>query len=268
MFFYTSSLMCSYNAVNGVPSCANDWLLRQVARGDWGFDGYITSDCDADSDVFYRHNYTRTPEEAVRDVLAATTDVDCGGFVPQFAASALRKGLISPALIDARLRNLLRVRFRLGHFDPRSPLNSISLREVCSAEGQALARDGVTQAAVLVKNAAAALPFSAAAASGSLFAVIGPTSNLSTAVAGYYGPARVCGERFWTLYDAVAQQTARAPLYAPGTPSVLSDDLSLIPAAAAAAAAADQVCPLPSVFACRSDVPSPPHRWCLRWART
>jgi beta-D-xylosidase 4 len=80
-----TGLMCSYNAVNGVPSCANKWLLDTVARGEWGFDGYVTSDCDADSDVFYTHNFTKTPEEAVRAVLEAGTDVDCGGFVQKYA---------------------------------------------------------------------------------------------------------------------------------------------------------------------------------------
>merc|ERR1719161_1822151 len=72
-----TSLMCSYNAVNGVPSCANDWLLQTVARDSWGFDGAIVSDCDADSDVFNSHHYTEKPEESVRDVLRAGTDVDC-----------------------------------------------------------------------------------------------------------------------------------------------------------------------------------------------
>ena len=60
-----SGLMCSYNAVNGKPSCANDWLLTTVARGEWGFDGYITSDCGAENDVFYNHHFTNTPEESV-----------------------------------------------------------------------------------------------------------------------------------------------------------------------------------------------------------
>ena len=46
-----SGLMCSYNALNGIPTCANDWLLKTVARGQWQFDGYITSDCDADKNV-------------------------------------------------------------------------------------------------------------------------------------------------------------------------------------------------------------------------
>merc|ERR1719231_118579 len=65
-----SGLMCSYNAINGVPSCANPWLLDQVARGDWGFDGYVTSDCDADADVYNKHHYYATPEETVAGVLA------------------------------------------------------------------------------------------------------------------------------------------------------------------------------------------------------
>jgi beta-glucosidase-like glycosyl hydrolase len=55
--------------VNGVPSCANDWLLREKLRGEWQFNGYVTSDCDADSDVFYSHHYSATPEQAVADVL-------------------------------------------------------------------------------------------------------------------------------------------------------------------------------------------------------
>lgn len=232
-----SGLMCSYNAVNGVPSCANDWLLKEVARGDWGFDGYITSDCDADYDVFFRHNYTRTPEEAVRDVLRATTDVDCGGFVSQYAPSALKKGLISVANLDARIANLLRMRFRLAHFDASSPLNSIPLSVVCS--DPQLARDGVTQSAVLLKNDGNTLPF--AASSSAVYAVIGPNSNLSEAMAGYYGPSKVCDMNYWTMYDAVAQYTQRPPLYAPGTVTVLSDDLELIPEAVQVAKQADQV---------------------------
>ena len=57
-----SGLMCSYNAINGVPACANSWLLQDVARDAWGFDGYITSDCGAESDVFANHHFNPTPE--------------------------------------------------------------------------------------------------------------------------------------------------------------------------------------------------------------
>merc|ERR1719399_2705730 len=112
-----SSLMCSYNAVNGVPSCANDWLLNTVAREAWGFDGYITSDCDADSDVYNKHHYTKTAEETVAAVLNAGTDVDCTSFVGQHVQSAFDQKLIDEELIDKRLKLLFAVRMRLGHFD-------------------------------------------------------------------------------------------------------------------------------------------------------
>ena len=153
-----SSLMCSYNAVNGVPSCANDWLL-QTARENWGFDGYITSDCDADEDVFKSHHYTSTPEEAVRKVLRAGTDVDCTSFVPKYAASALSKGLISVEDVDERLKMLFRVRMRLSHFDPKGPLDSINSSAICSEYAMQLSYDAVAQSATLLKNEEKTLPW-------------------------------------------------------------------------------------------------------------
>ena len=89
---------------------------------------YITSDCDADADVYNTHGYTDTPEEAVAAVLAAGTDVDCTSFVGNHAASALEQGLITLDDIDARLAMLFRVRMRLGHFDPPGPLQARRVR--------------------------------------------------------------------------------------------------------------------------------------------
>lgn len=154
-----SSLMCSYNAVNGVPSCANDWLLQTVARETWGFDGYITSDCDADEDVFKSHHYTSTPEEAVQKVLAAGTDVDCTSFVPKYAQAALDKGLISLEDIDRRLKMLFRVRMRLSHFDPKGPLDFIPESAICSDYAIQLSYDAVRQSATLLKNEGNTLPW-------------------------------------------------------------------------------------------------------------
>lgn len=153
-----SSLMCSYNAVNGVPSCANDWLLQTVARDNWGFDGYITSDCDADADVYKSHHYTSTPEEAVKAVLNAGTDIDCTSFVPTYAQSALDKGLISVQDIDERLKMLFRVRMRLSHFDPKGPLDYIPASAICSDYAMQLSHDAVQQSASLLKNMEQTLP--------------------------------------------------------------------------------------------------------------
>ncbi len=73
-----SSIMCSYNAVNGVPSCANHELLTDIARNKWNFDGYITSDCGAVNNVYDSHHFTSTPEEAVKSVFSAGMDIECG----------------------------------------------------------------------------------------------------------------------------------------------------------------------------------------------
>ena len=76
--FYTSPTppplcLSPDNSVNGVTSCASDWLLGTLLRDSWQFDGYVTSDCDADSDVYNSHHYTATPELAVQAVLRAGT---------------------------------------------------------------------------------------------------------------------------------------------------------------------------------------------------
>ena len=234
-----SGLMCSYNAVNGVPSCANDWLLDTVARKEWGFDGYVTSDCDADADVYNNHQgdyKNHTKEQVVADVLRAGTDIDCGGFVGQNAQSALDKGVITEADLDARLEKAFRVRMRLAHFDQEGPLDALGAKDVCTAETIATSWDGTAQGATLIKNAGSTLPLQA----GTTVAVIGPNANLSSAMAGYYGATQVCNNDMNNAVDAVAR-FAKATPSALGVPDVKSSDTSKIADAAAMAAAADDV---------------------------
>ena len=87
-------------SINGVPSCANSWLLDTVARKSWSFDGYITSDCDAVANVVSPHRYVKTAEEAVAATLKAGMDIDCSYFVGQHGAKALQLGLINESLIE------------------------------------------------------------------------------------------------------------------------------------------------------------------------
>lgn len=235
-----SGLMCSYNSVNGVPSCANSWLLKDVARGEWGFDGYVTSDCDADALVSAVHHYHNdTPNQAVRDILRAGTDNDCGGFISSNVLSALNESYITMDDIDERLGKLWRVRFRLGHFDPLGPLDSIKPNDtICTDYAIQTSMDGVVQSAALFKNDGKTLPLSAATAG--TIAVIGPNINISYSDAGYYGPRNVCGKNYWNAIDAVAKHASKV-VSVPGVPSALSNDVSGIPAAVAMAKAADTV---------------------------
>ena len=82
-----------------MPSCANDWLLREKLRGEWQFNGYVTSDCDADSDVFYSHHYSATPEQAVADVLR------CGSHRHVALASAHSHAPPGPARTSTAVRS-------------------------------------------------------------------------------------------------------------------------------------------------------------------
>eukprot|EP00750_Incisomonas_marina_P023484 INCI5035.7.p1 GENE.INCI5035.7~~INCI5035.7.p1 ORF type:complete len:707 (+),score=122.42 INCI5035.7:169-2289(+) len=234
-----SGLMCSYNSINGVPSCANPWLLNEVARGDWGFDGYITSDCDAVDDVFNQHHYYETAEETVAGVLAAGTDVDCTRFIGQHAQDAITKGVLSEADIDPHLENLFKVRMRLGHFDPVGPLQQISMDDVCSDYAKALSYNGVVQSTAMFKNANSTLPLKPTGA-GSI-AIIGPNANLSQSDVSYYGPQVPCDSNYWTIADAVRQYSDAKVQVSLGVPSVLSNDTSGIAAAVSIAAAADRV---------------------------
>ena len=231
-----SGVMCSYNAVNGVPSCANDWLLKTLLRQEWSFDGYVTSDCDADKDVFFSHHYTNSPEQAVRAILRASTDVDCGYFMTEHAPAALANNNITLDDIDAALTRLFRVRLRLGHFELRTPLDAIGAADVCTDAGRELARDGARQSIVLAKNLGGLLPLSAAAYASAV--MIGPNLNLTDTIT-YYG-SQPCPNQTAVPFDALRQHIPSATALL-GVPSVGSTDQSGIPAAAAAAGAADLV---------------------------
>lgn len=233
-----SGLMCSYNAVNGVPSCANDWLLKDTARGEWGFDGYITSDCDAVGDAAMRTRYP-VPEQAVAASIKAGTDNDCGSSYSHHLGAALNMSLITEANLDERLMMLWRVRLRLGHFDPIGPLDMLRPAGiVCSDEAIATSMQGTIQSAALLKNIGNSLPLLTGAGAGQV-AVIGPNANYSMRT-GYYGPHVPCGGKLWTAIDAVAKY-ATDVRYAAGVPNATSNETSQIPAAVALAKSADTV---------------------------
>eukprot|EP01052_Picozoa_sp_SAG31_P001606 SAG31_NODE_54_length_29987_cov_4.570664_19_plen_239_part_00 len=170
--------------------CANKWLLTTIAREEWNGAAspiYITSDCQADADVFSPHNYTTTPQAAAADVIKAGQDINCGGFMAAHIGEAIKNGMASVDDVDAALRRSLGVRMRLGHFDQPGPLQGIKTSTLCDLDAIELARDGAAQGAVLLKNSRnetsgkAHLPLKAAEV-GSI-AVIGPHASP------YYGRA-------------------------------------------------------------------------------
>ncbi len=148
------SVMSAYNGLNGVPCTGNEWLLTEVLRKEWGFDGYVVSDCDAVGLIRDGHHYVATHAEAAAMALKAGCDLNCGATYQTSLHEALAQGLITEADLDRALGRLMAARFRLGMFDPPElvPYTRISPDVVGSKEHVELARETARQSIVLLKN--------------------------------------------------------------------------------------------------------------------
>ena len=147
-----AGFMGAYNALNGVPCCADPWLLTQLLREQWGFDGYVTSDCGAIRDIYQNHKYLKTPEAAAAAAIKAGCDLECGSNGQR--AEAVKAGLCTEADLDRALHHLLKIRFELGFFDPtnRVPYASIPPTELETPAHAALALKSAHESIVLLKN--------------------------------------------------------------------------------------------------------------------
>ncbi|XP_077214415.1 putative beta-D-xylosidase 6 [Tasmannia lanceolata] len=181
-----SCLMCSYNQVNGVPACARHDLLQKV-RDEWGFKGYITSDCDAVAIIYDYQNYALTPEDAVADVLKAGMDINCGTYLLLHTESAVKQGKVQQKDIDLALFNLFSVQLRLGLFDgdpEKQQFGKLGPRDVCTNEHRNLALEAARQGIVLLKNENKFLPLNKKRVAS--LAIIGPAANDTSKLGGGY----------------------------------------------------------------------------------
>ncbi|KAI3760004.1 hypothetical protein L1987_50392 [Smallanthus sonchifolius] len=182
-----ASVMCSYNQVNGVPTCADPRLLRDTIRGAWRLSGYIVSDCDSVGVFYDNQHYTATPEEAAADAIKAGLDLDCGPFLAVHTQGAVDRGLLRETDIDSALFNTLTVQMRLGMFDgePSSQIfGNLGPRDVCTPANQDLALEAARQGIVLLKSHGPSLPLSTKR--HRTVAVIGPNSDVTVTMIGNY----------------------------------------------------------------------------------
>ncbi|XP_034903022.1 beta-xylosidase/alpha-L-arabinofuranosidase 2 [Populus alba] len=228
-----ASVMCSYNKVNGIPTCADPDLLSGVIRGQWKLNGYIVTDCDS-IDVFYNsQHYTKTPEEAAAKAILAGLDLNCGSFLGQHTEAAVKAGLVNESAIDRAVSNNFATLMRLGFFDgdPSKQLyGKLGPKDVCTAENQELAREAARQGIVLLKNTAGSLPLSPTAIKN--LAVIGPNANVTKTMIGNY-EGTPC--KYTTPLQGLAASVATT--YLPGCSNVACstaqvDDAKKIAAAA------------------------------------
>jgi beta-glucosidase len=178
------SVMCAYNSIDGKPACANPRLLDEILRKQWGFQGYIVSDCGAIDDIYRRHKFVPTAPEGVALAVKAGTDLTCGTEYSNLLP-AVRQGLISEAEIDVSLKHLLRARFRLGMFDPPEMVKyaQIPYSVNDSPAHRELALETARKSIVLLKKDPNTLPLSK---SLKTVAVIGPNADDLDVLLGNY----------------------------------------------------------------------------------
>jgi beta-glucosidase len=180
------SIMCAYNAVDGFPACANKELLGTILRKDWGFKGFVTSDCGAVDDFFEAnaHHFSANKEEAAVAGIRTGTDTNCGKTYLALT-DAVHHGPIQESEIDVSLKRLFTARYRLGLFDPdaKDPYASIPFSEVNSAAHHALALETAEKSMVLLKNDGGLLPLKRGVKT---IAVIGPNAASLSALEGNY----------------------------------------------------------------------------------
>jgi beta-glucosidase len=178
------SVMCVYNSVDGVPGCASTDLLEKHLREQWGFKGFVVSDCGAIGDIFRSHKYSPTQGAASVAAVKAGTDLTCGGEYATLV-NEVKAGTISEAEITRATERLFEARIRLGMFDPpeRVPYTKIPYSENDSAAHRQLARAAERESIVLLKNEGGFLPLKSTV---TRIAVVGPSANDPIGLLGNY----------------------------------------------------------------------------------
>ena len=178
------SLMCAYNRVDAKAACGSNMLLTDVLRGEWGFPGYVVSDCGAIDDIYQRHKVVATAAEAAALAVKSGTDLECGG-VYSALVDAVHQGLITDAEIDSSVTRLFMARMKLGMFDSadRVPWSRIPYRVVDEPSHRELARQVARESIVLLKNQGGLLPLRKDLRA---LAVIGPNADQAAMLLGNY----------------------------------------------------------------------------------
>lgn len=188
---HAGSVMCSYNAVNGEPACANQFLLQHTLRGAWQFQGYVVSDCGAVLDIFSGHRYRPTQPQASAISLERGMDNECVDFIEEVKDNhdykpyieAVLQGYLSESKVDTALIRLFTARIRLGMFDPPAmvPYSDTDEKLLDNTEHRALARRMANESMVLLKNDGV-LPLR----SVKRIAIVGPLADQTTVLLGNY----------------------------------------------------------------------------------
>ena len=202
-----AGVMCAYNSFFGQPCCGNDVLMNDILRNQWHFDGYVTSDCGAIEDFYKTHRTHPSAASASADAVLHGTDCECSGNgAYQALADAVGEGLITEQQLDASVKRLFAVRFRLGMFDPEEqvPYAQIPLSVLECEAHRTAALEMARRSIVLLKNEKGLLPLDRKKIKK--LALIGPNADdRNVLLANYYGyPSKVV-----TLWEGIEAKAGK-----------------------------------------------------------
>jgi len=222
-----ATLMSSFNSINGIPVTASPFLLTQILRKEWGFDGFVVSDWAAIPEL-RDHSIGADDETVVRKALEAGVEMDMvGNLYGTVIAAQVRAGKIPESVVDEAVRRILRVKFALGLFE--RPYTEAGPAYDATPERRAAARKVAGETFVLLKNdpvegVGALLPL---AVKAKKVALIGPMADSQREVLGAW---TVTGDPKYvvTLKSALAERLGDRLLYAPGCDFLSGADADIL----------------------------------------
>lgn len=200
-----SAVMGAYNRVNGEPCCASKTLLCDILRGEFGFRGYVVSDCGAICDINAHHHVTKNQAESAALAVNNGCQLNCGTAYESLK-TAVVMGLIEETVITEAVVKLFTARFRLGMFDDDCEYDNIPYQVVECEKHMQLNREMAQESIVLLKNNGI-LPLD----KGKRIAVIGPNADSKTVLLGNYNGTP---SRYYTVLRGLQEYVN--PIYAMG----------------------------------------------------
>jgi beta-glucosidase len=179
------SVMCAYNRYMGEACCGSPKLLQKILREDWGFKGYVVSDCGAIDDIFRTHKVAETAPAAAAIAVKSGTDLECGSVYTPALLEAVKQGALTEEKINLAVKRLFTARFKLGMFDPPEMVKyaGIPITENDSEKHRRLSLRAALESIVLLKNENNILPLKKDLKK---IAVVGPTANSYLMLLGNY----------------------------------------------------------------------------------
>ena len=210
------SVMSSFNLIDYTPATANKWMMTDVLRKQWGFNGFVVTDYASIAEIL-QHGTAKDIQEASEQALKAGTDMDmCSNAFVKHLAKSIAEGKVSEEDVNIACRRILEAKYKLGLFsDPYRYCNTKrSKSEIYTAENRQAARDVAAETFVLLKNEGHILPLK----KEGKIALIGPLADTRNNIAGTWSVAQE-PSKYTTIKEAMEHALAGKAtlLYAQGS---------------------------------------------------